>query len=198
MTLKAIEKESRLEELLEKEEADREEEATKELEVQVEVEKKKNECLMKSIKEKEIEEQYNLNKLKAAEQIEKLREEAKKQIIIKRLAIKQKIEAMKKRAERKRAALKAQILTIRSKTAGSLQKLIKNGDASLCFQPLADNKDHETKMENYCAANFFDNYIKLSECKNIESFCYTCCENEFGEVKVVEREKCYKNCEKLK
>jgi hypothetical protein len=194
MTLKAVEKESKLEELLEREEAEREDEETKELEVQVEEEKKKNECLMKSIKQKELEEQYNLNKLKAAEQIEKLKEEAKKQIVLKRQAIKQKIEAMKKRADRKKSALKAQILNIRTKTAGSLQKLIKIGDASNCFLALPQNTEHKNKIENYCASNFFDNYAKLSECKSIDTFCFTCCENEFGEVKIVERENCYKKC----
>jgi hypothetical protein len=195
MTLKAIEKESKLEELLEKEEEEREDEETKELEKQIEQEKQKNEFLMKSIKEKELEEQYNLNKLKVVQHIEKLKEEAKRQIILKRQAIKLRIEAMKKRAERKKAALKSQILSIRNKTADNLQKLIRAGDASLCYKHDMSDSEHLSKVENYCAKNFFDNYEKLVECKGADTFCYICCENEFGEVKLVDRERCYKNCE---
>jgi hypothetical protein len=195
MTLKAVEKESKLEELLEKEEQDREDEEQRELEKQLLEEKKKDECLMKSIKQKEFEEQYNLTKVNAKDQIEKLKEEAKKQIIIKRQQIKDKISAMKKRAERKKASLKAQIMTIRTKTAGKLQKLTKVGDASKCFVPNTNNGEHIKKVEDYCTGSFIDNYLKLSECRAPESYCYVCCENEFGEVHILERDKCYKKCD---
>ena len=195
MTLRAVEKESKLEELLEKEDSEREEEEQRELEAQIQEEKKKDECLMKSIKAKEIEEQYNLNKINATEQIEKLKEEAKKQISIKRQQIKDKIQKMRTRAERKKAALKAQIMTIRTKTAGKLQKFAKNGDASKCFIPVTTNADHLKKIEDYCTAAYSDNFLKFNECKAPESFCFTCCENEFGEIHVVDRDKCYKQCE---
>jgi hypothetical protein len=195
LTLKAVEKESKLEELLEKEEQDREEEEEKELEKQINEEKNKDECLMKSIKAKETEEQYNLSKINAKDQIDKLKEEAKKQIAIKRQQIKDKINAMKKRSDRKKASLKAQIMTIRTKTAGKLQKYTKVGDASKCFVPISSNSEDMKKVEDYCTSSFFDNYLKLAECKAPESFCYICCENEFGEVHILERDKCYKKCE---
>jgi hypothetical protein len=195
MALKAVEKESKLEELLEQEEKEREEEEERELEKQIQNEKKKDECLTKSIKAKEIEEQYNLNKINAQEQIEKLKEHAKKEIQIKRQQIKDKINAMKKRSERKKSALKAQIQTIRMKTAGKLQKVAKVGDASKCFRPDSNNQIHIKQIEDYCTANFYDNYIKLNECKAPDSFCYTCCENEFGEIHILERDKCYKKCD---
>jgi hypothetical protein len=192
MALKAVEKESRLEELLEKEEKEREYEEEKELEGQIQQEKKKEECLVKSIKAKEIEEQYNLNKMNAQEQIDKIKVQAKKEIQIKRQQIKDKINSMKKRSDRKKSALKAQIMTIRTKTAGKLQKMAKIGDASRCFIP---DTNTMKQVEDYCAANFYDNYVKLNECKSADTFCYTCCENEFGEIHIVEREKCYKKCE---
>jgi hypothetical protein len=197
MTLKAVEKESKLEELLEKEEQDREEDEEKELEKQIQEEKKKDDCLMKSIKAKETEEQYNLSKINAKEQIDKLREEAKKQIVIKRQQIKDKINSMKKRSDRKKASLKAQIMTIRTKTAGKLQKFAKVGDALRCFVPNTSNPEDLKKVDDYCTSSFFDNYLKLAECKAPETYCYICCENEFGEVHILERDKCYKKCEGL-
>ncbi len=150
---------------------------------------------MKSIKAKEIEEQYNLNKANATDQIEKLKEEAKVQITIKRQQIKDKIQKMRKRAERKKAALKAQIMTIRTKTAGKLQKFAKSGDSSKCFIPISTSPEQIKKIEDYCTAAYPDNFLKFNECKAPESFCFTCCENEFGEIHIVDRDKCYKNCE---
>jgi hypothetical protein len=193
ITLKAIDKESQLEKLLEKEEEEREIEEQKELEEQVEAEKKKDECLAKSIKEKELEEQFNISKMKAEEQVEKLKDEARKKILIQRQEIKDKISEMRKRAERKKRALKDQIMTIRTKTAGKLQKYTKAGDANKCFLPKPDGSDKPT-VEKYCNENFADNYIKNTECMQRDNFCYVCCENEFGEYHLLDREKCEKRC----
>ena len=102
---------------------------------------------------------------------------------------------MRKRAERKKAALKAQIMTIRTKTAGKLQKFAKNGDASKCFIPDSTNAEHIKKIEDYCTIAYSDNFLKFNECKSPESFCFNCCENEFGEIHIVDRDKCYKQCE---
>jgi len=38
-------------------------------------------------------------------------------------------------------------------------------------------------------------YIKNMNCKEKDSFCYTCCENEFGDMYMKDREKCYKMCD---
>ena len=138
---------------------------------------------------------YGSNKDKNEFYLDKLKEEAKKQIAIKRQQVKDKINAMRKRAERKKAALKAQIMTIRTKTAGKLQKFTKVGDATKCFVPNINNIDHIKKVEDYCTSSFIDNYLKLAECKAPESYCYVCCENEFGEVHILERDKCYKKCD---
>merc|ERR1712151_772874 len=80
VSLTAIEKEQRLEDLLEKEEETREEDENTTLTRQIESEKKKEECLMKAIKEKEIENQYNIAKASAERAVEKIAQETKKQI----------------------------------------------------------------------------------------------------------------------
>merc|ERR1712151_383403 len=65
VSLTAIEKEQRLEDLLEKEEETREDDESSQLQQQIQTEKRKEECLMKAIKEKEIENQYNIAKAQA-------------------------------------------------------------------------------------------------------------------------------------
>jgi len=83
-------------------------------------------------------------------------------------------------------------MTIRSTIAKKLTKINKLGDMNSCFAPssASDNTIYE-----YCVKYFSDNFVKFDDCKNPKNFCYVCCENEFGEVHVLEREKCYAKCE---
>merc|ERR1712222_83790 len=80
ISLTAIEKEQRLEDLLEKEEESREGDETTVLQQQINSEKRKEECLMKAIKEKEIENQYNIAKSQAEHAIQKITKETQSQI----------------------------------------------------------------------------------------------------------------------
>jgi len=211
----AMQKETKLELLLEKEETMREKDEVKELETQLKAEEKKKEVVMKTIKEKELEEQFNISKENAEMAIQKIKEEAKKAIIKKRIEIKQKIVQMRKKNERKKAAIKSKISSIKLSTAKQLQKYSKNGDMNRCFVPnskpkkLADNDPNSNNIENkpwadqltqievVCTAAYTTNVEKYLECKNPETYCYSCCESEFGPIHLSEREKCYnKRCNK--
>merc|ERR1712160_24463 len=113
VSMTAIEKEQRLEDLLEKEESSREEDETNTFTKQIEGEKKKEECLTKAIKEKEIENQYNIAKASAERAVEKITTETKKQIAIQRENITKKIIEMRNRQKRKKAQLRSEVMTIR-------------------------------------------------------------------------------------
>jgi hypothetical protein len=196
MTLMAIQKELKLEEMLEREEAQREKEEQQALQVQLESEKKKNECLTKSIREKELEDQMNISKANAEEAIQKIKEEAKKQILVKRAQIKQKLENMRKNNKRRLTQMQSEIVNLRVETAGKVQKYARVGDVKNCFNPTTMQAAATAKIEDYCQIHFPDNYAKFMECKSVDTFCFVCCENEFGEMHIGDREKCYKDvCE---
>ena len=212
MTVLAIQKEIKLEQMLEKEEIAKENDEQEELVVQLKNEKKKNEVLMNSIKEKQLEDQYNISKENAENAIKKLKEEAKNTIMKKRNEIKNKITQMRQKNERKKAAIKSKIISMRTETAEKLNKFSKKGDIERCFIPnpnpksnadqkiLANKpyKDQISQIEIVCAASFSTNVAKFMECKTPESYCYICCETEFGEMHLVDREKCYnKKCGKF-
>jgi hypothetical protein len=192
-SMMALQKETKLEELLEREEADKEDGETQQLEAEIEAEKKKEECLNKVIKEKELENQMNVAKTRAEEAIHNIQEQTKKDIAKKRLEIKRKIMEMRKKQDRKKAALKSEIMTIRTTIASKLNKMSKNGNSDVCVISTTD-----VQRQNYCSGNFADSYIKYQDCLNESSFCYVCCENEFGDFHVVERDKCYASCDQLK
>ncbi len=70
----------------------------------------------------------------------------------------------------------------------SLLKASKEGCAEEC------NPDRpEKEILLYCKKNF-DNMFKLGECVKHESFCFVCCENEFGELHLDKRDNCYSKC----
>lgn len=192
-SMMALQKETKLEELLEREEQEKEASETQMLETVIEQEKKKAECLNKAIKERELENQMNLAKSRAEDSIKNIQEQTKRDIQKKRLEIKKKIGEMRKKQERKKAALRGQIMSIRTKIADKINKLSKNGNPDRCMNPSTP-----VQRENYCGLNFADNYMKFQDCMTEENFCYVCCENEFGDFHVLERDKCYSKCDNTK
>jgi hypothetical protein len=191
ISLTAIEKEQRLEDLLEKEEESREGDETTLLQQQINSEKRKEECLMKAIKEKEIENQYNIAKSQAEHAIQKITKETKKQITQQRENITKKIIEMRNRQKRKKAQLRSEVMTIRTQIAARLQTINKMGSTKTCISSLKSENDRE----KYCSEHFADNYIKFADCINKSSFCYVCCESEFGDLHVVNRDQCYTACD---
>jgi hypothetical protein len=196
MTLMAIQREFKMEEMLEKEEEEREREEQQTMATQIENEKKKNECLTKSIKEKQIEDQMNLTKANAEEAIQKIKEEAKKQIMVKRAQIKKRIDNMRKKNKRRLGQMQNEIVSLRVEAAGKVQKFAKIGNIKNCFNPGNLQAASVPKIEEYCQINFADSNSKFMDCKSPDSFCFICCENEFGDMHIKERETCYKDiCE---
>lgn len=192
VTMMAIQKELKLEELLEKEELERENAEERELRAQIEKEKNKDECLIKSIKEKELEDQYNVSKENQEKEVNALKEQAKQEILAKRQQMKVKIAQMRRRAQRKKKLLTGDLQTLRSQVADQLGKVSKAGNAENCFRPTAEN---DNEVNKYCSKAYMDNPQKYVECVNKETFCFVCCETEFGDMHVKERDKCYDKCD---
>jgi DNA transposition AAA+ family ATPase len=98
---------------------------------------------------------------------------------------------MRNKQKRKKAQLKSEIMTIRTQIASRLTTINRAGDSKKCTSSMKDGNERE----KYCSQNFADNYIKYSDCINADSFCYVCCENEFGDLHVVQRDACYTSCD---
>lgn len=77
--------------------------------------------------------------------------------------------------------------------AERLGKAAKVGNIDNCFVPNDENKN---LILLYCENNFVSDYNRFKDCKSLEDFCYICCENEFGDLHIQERDKCYNKCDK--
>jgi len=191
MTFLAMQKEMKLEALLEKEEELREKDDEGSLDVQLKQEEKKKNILMKSIKEKELEEQFNISRENAKLAINRIKDEAKNSIIKKRDEIKKKIMMMRMKSERKKAAVRSKIMSMRSESVQKLHLFGKKGNMDKCFIPDPAKKEDMINIETYCVTNFSTDMSEFMECKVPESFCYSCCEREYGPMLLKLRELCY-------
>lgn len=191
VTLKALDKEIAIESMLEKEELQREEEESILLDEKVEMEKKKEDCILKAIKEREIQNQFNLRKKGQAEEVTHMREIAKRQIKVRRDYLKKRLENLKKKAEQKNELRKQQIMSIRMEVANKLTQAYRKGTGQNCVSALKNNEE----WNNYCTGYFLTDASELQQCKVEKDRCNYCCEKEFGDLYIEERAVCIdKHC----
>jgi len=123
--------------------------------------------------------------------MEKIKQETKVDIEFKRGVLKRKISDIRKKNKRKIRQIQQQINLIRAETANEIMEANKRGDQELCR---AARKDM-TKITSYCDKNLNADYNKNINCKEPENFCYACCENEFGNMFLSQRDDCQSMCD---
>jgi hypothetical protein len=187
MAMQAVQKELTLEDMVRKEEEEREQQAEKEIMAKLDEEKDKQGCLVKHIQEKELEDQYNLKAQEAASEMKKIKDLAEKQLFVKRSQLKSDVLKMRKQAERKKAQLVAQLQAVRVQMSKDMGKIYKDGDMAKCKTALQNQQNRDT----YCGVNYPEDYVRFSECKSDDDFCYFCCETEFGDMHMDKRRQCY-------
>jgi len=188
---KVLDKELNIEMMLKKEEKEREGMEIKNLLKKIRLEKTKKECMDKKIKERELEDKKLLDAREGDAEIKKQKKDLQLDLELKRAELKRQIEFMRRRGKRKRAELEQQLQNIKAKMAGNAMKANKKGQIINCRR----GKKSKKERLNYCDANFIDDFIKNSDCKTEDQFCYTCCENEFGNMFLRNREECYDMCD---
>jgi hypothetical protein len=106
---------------------------------------------------------------------------------------------MKKKSQRKSNSLAVKLQSVRNSMAQDLNKAYKMGSTKNCEDignGLEDNTESSKirveKRKHYCTANFAENYAAYQNCLDTDDFCQVCCDNEFGEFYLNERESCYK------
>jgi len=126
-------------------------------------------------------------------QIQKLKDEAKYDIEQRRENLRKKIAAIKAKVARRKRQIEQDINVIRSKMAQNLMAANKKGDKQKCISAYGN----ESKITSYCNENIVDDFNKNVECKDPTGFCYICCENEIGQMYIIDRDECYSMCDNL-
>jgi len=105
----------------------------------------------------------------------------------------QKLKLLKKLHEKKKRSNDEEINDLKLKIAKDMMAAHNKGDQNLCkpSNPRAD-------VDKYCNRVFSEDPGLNSDCKDMDQFCYMCCENEFGAVHASERRECFSMCENSK
>ena len=188
----ALTKEIKLEDMIKKEEKEREDAETQEILRQIETEKKRQEYIKKAIKEREKVDENLEAKIEAKNEVNKIKAEAVAELKRKRTELKKKISEMRKLKQRRNSRLLMELENIRKATAEAVTKSSKSGSSENC----AAGSKSEAKRKSYCKDKFGEDLIKFNECYNKDEFCFVCCETEFGQLNMVKRHACYKSCSK--
>ena len=188
--LRAIKKEFAVEDMIMTEEKDRENDELNQIKLKINEEKKKAACLEKQSQEKDLD-NSEIDKRDNLKEAELVKKKFALQIEAKRMRMKKFLDNMKKKEKLKKLELENELKEVRSKMAASIIKNNKMGDIRKCITGLT-NLDFR---DNYCNTNFIEDYIKNTDCKTDEEFCYMCCDNEFGNFYMQKRYKCYDICD---
>ena len=193
LALRAVKKEAMLERLLKNEQKLQEKEKIKDLLALKAKEEKKKDCLDKALKEREELNKKNRFNQIAELEINRIKNEAKKDVQAERQNLLKKLQDIKKKSQRKQRMIMQQIDKIRSTIAKNLIDANKKGNMEICLE---NAKDQE-KTNQYCDKNFVDDFSQNTACKEIDNHCPLCCDNEFGNMFLNLREECYKKCDHL-
>lgn len=191
--LSAIEKEFDIELMIQKEEEKRERKMEEELQIQIENEKEKRNCLLKSIREKTRENQYNMLTEELKQEITDKKKETQISIAKRRSEMQELVQRMKERAERKRKKLQQKLNLVRSEITEDIQSETKKSN----YDCLSNIKSGGVDNEIYCNSRFPTNPIKNNECKmakDREKWCSFCCSNENGSMYQDTRMSCLQKC----
>jgi hypothetical protein len=192
--MKAIQKEISIEDLIRQEEEERLRKEELKIKMQIDLEMKKKQCVIKAIKEKKLENEKISRVFEEKKRIESIKETAANEVLKRRNKLKELIQKIRKRSELKRNQLTQKLFEVRTSIASELGKAYKKGDKNKCIVA----NDSTKGRNNYCIANFSEDFSFLEYCKNSDDFCEICCNNEFGDMFGDEKEMCIKDVCPLK
>ena len=196
LAMKALEKEIIKEELIEKEEEEREKRIEEEYNRKIDELNKQAEIIENKLSEKKKEAKYYETKSILNQKIKKITQQVKEQIEKNRIELKERIKNKKKEIDEKTNLYHKKIDELKHKISYKLYQANKRGDSEKCNP----NKSI-IEIEAYCNDNIYINNTIIEEnsikknCVQKEKYCYVCCENEFGEFHLDERANCYSTCD---
>jgi hypothetical protein len=192
-TLQAIKKEFKMEDLIKREVQLKANQELKQMLALKKKEERKKDCLLKALKDRDRKAEELHKETQGKLEVEKTFIEAKKDIKGNREELKKKLVEIKKKAKRRKRIIEQEINLIRGEMAKNLLDANKFGSIEIC----KTSNNNVVKINEYCDANFIDNYLHNVNCKEMENFCYICCENEFGNMYMKERDQCYTACDEI-
>jgi hypothetical protein len=188
--LLALEKELKLENVVEKEEESRQIKIDKEYYKKLEEVKKQKEIIEKAINEKKSLSDLYSEKAKIKKKVKQIKDQVQNEIQKIRDDLKQRMLSLQKEKTRKRESVKNKIEETKKEISKKLIRASRRGNADECI-----SRKTSEEMVKYCEVNYEHNIEKIKECSSRDNFYYLCCESEFGDLHLEERSACYSKCD---
>jgi hypothetical protein len=182
VALQAIQKELNLDAMIEKEEQEKDQMIEDKMLKEIENLKNRQKCAMQKIKEKELENQYNLRVEEKAKELDDVKKKAANEVMVRRSTLKQKVLDMRKKSKRRQSKLKAEMINLRTKIASDMGDALKKGNKDNC-SVIGSEKTYW----HYCMKAFPNNPVRYGQCKNASFRCEYCCSHEFSEMFLQDR-----------
>ena len=186
VAMKAIQKEQTLEDLIKQEAEEKNRMEEERMWKLIEAEKHKKDCVLRAIKEKELENQIQEKAKEIQQTISAIKQEAVAQVLMKRNNLKKVLNQINQKAALKRNQMRQELLNVRSSIANEIGRAYKKGDINKCVDAMTS----VNKRINYCVSSFTEDFTNMNYCKNTEEFCELCCGTEFGEMLSNDKDKC--------
>lgn len=211
--IKAVEKQINIDNLVENEELERERNEEEQIKKLIALEKLKRENAIQNIKQKEIENQYNVKNEEFALELKEIKDQAAIQIKNDRNKLLKKIMLMRNMSRRRNSKLMSELKSLRTKFNEELTDAYKKGNQNNCLNifmdvsqsiNVFDNKDSYTSnnlhninnanidinFKNYCTRMFKNDLNLYSKCISSTNKCESCCGFEFNDLYINDRYKC--------
>jgi hypothetical protein len=190
MALQAMEKELKVENMIEKEEEERQKQQEETFKKDYEKIKAQKELINQALEQKKKQADLYSHKLLVKKKIKQISEQVKREVMRQREDMKLRILAKQKDLERKKELIQNKIQDVKEGISKELIKASKNGNAEEC-----DPERPNEQIIKYCRVNFDTDYKKMNQCVQGDNFCYMCCESEFGDLHLEGRSNCYNKCD---
>lgn len=190
LALQAIEKELKVENLIEKEEEEKQKKLQLDINSAYDKLEKQKEVINKALLEKKKQADIYANKLMLKKKIKQISEQVKREVMKIREDLRARILSKQRDEKRKRELVMNKIESLKKDISKNLLRASKNGNTDQC------NPERPTgEIIDYCKVNYEFDFVKMNECVKNDNFCYMCCEAEFGDLHLEERSNCYIKCD---
>jgi hypothetical protein len=190
LALQAIEKELKVENLIEKEEELKQKKLEEQVNNEFEKIKKQKDLINQALQEKKKQADIYASKLMIKKKIKQISQQVQREVIKIREDLKARILSKQRDEKRKRELIQNKINSLKSDISKNLLKASKNGDSQEC-----NPERPAEEIVEYCKVNYESDNNKMNECVMNDNFCYMCCESEYGDLHLESRSVCYTKCD---
>jgi len=176
------------EQLLQKEQALKEQEDLKKLDRAIQKQQEKLKCIELMTKKEQAKQNQRLMQVQHNQEVREIRNEVQNQVNNIKHVFNSKLSGMLQETQKIRQQKMKNLMELKLRITRMLIDKQTKGDISNC------EVDSQAKRNGYCNAKFSGDWFENKYCRQSDNFCGVCCDKEFSSNYREEKEKCILTC----